>query len=238
MNHPIVVGITGASGAIYAVRLLDVLRDAGRDVHLTISTSGRDVIQHELKLDVDLDHFDPSRLRLSDKESSVRTTRQTTLLPLQRFHGPHGQRLVHYRRHGDLPLQRHNAQCRSRRGRRQSDPAGRRSALERAAKTDSSAARNTAVARPHRQHAPRHRSRRSRPARVAWLVLRRPLAQSTWSISSSPESAINSASSTHSASAGEKNNSRRGTSSQDERELIRTISISIVNRHICVLVPR
>jgi 4-hydroxy-3-polyprenylbenzoate decarboxylase len=68
MNHPIVVGITGASGAIYAVRLLDVLRDAGRDVHLTISTSGRDVIQHELKLDFDLDHFDASRLRLSEKE--------------------------------------------------------------------------------------------------------------------------------------------------------------------------
>src|SRR3954454_19651394 len=69
MNHPIVVGITGASGAIYAVRLLDVLRDAGRDVHLSISTSGRDVIQHELKLDIDPDNFSPSRLRLSDKES-------------------------------------------------------------------------------------------------------------------------------------------------------------------------
>jgi flavin prenyltransferase len=68
MTHPIVVGITGASGAIYAVRLLDVLLDAGRDVHLTISTSGRDVIAHELKLNVDLDHFDFSRLRLSDKE--------------------------------------------------------------------------------------------------------------------------------------------------------------------------
>ena len=33
MNHPIVLGITGASGAIYAVRLLEVLRAAGRDVH-------------------------------------------------------------------------------------------------------------------------------------------------------------------------------------------------------------
>jgi 4-hydroxy-3-polyprenylbenzoate decarboxylase len=69
MSAPIILGITGASGAIYAVRLLDVLRDAGRDVHLTISTSGRDVIQHELKLDIDLDQFDPSRLRLSDKDS-------------------------------------------------------------------------------------------------------------------------------------------------------------------------
>lgn len=70
MNHPIVVGITGASGAVYAVRLLDVLEGAGRDVHLTISTSGRDVIQHELKLDVDLENFDAGRLRLSDIESA------------------------------------------------------------------------------------------------------------------------------------------------------------------------
>ena len=68
MNAPIILGITGASGAIYAVRLLDVLQGTGRDVHLTISTSGRDVIKHELKIDVDLDHFDASRLRLSDKE--------------------------------------------------------------------------------------------------------------------------------------------------------------------------
>ena len=55
------VGITGASGAIYAVRLLEVLRASGRDVHLSISTSGRDVIQHELKLNVDLDHFDATQ---------------------------------------------------------------------------------------------------------------------------------------------------------------------------------
>ena len=48
MNHPIVLGITGASGAIYAVRLLEVLRAAGRDVHLSISPSGRDVIRQEL----------------------------------------------------------------------------------------------------------------------------------------------------------------------------------------------
>jgi len=66
MPHPIILGITGASGAIYAVRLLDVLRAAGRDVHLSISPAGRDVIQQELALDIDLDHFDAGRLRLSD----------------------------------------------------------------------------------------------------------------------------------------------------------------------------
>jgi 4-hydroxy-3-polyprenylbenzoate decarboxylase len=57
MTHPICIGITGASGAVYAVRLLEVLRASGRDVHLSISPSGRDVIRQELGLVVDLDDF-------------------------------------------------------------------------------------------------------------------------------------------------------------------------------------
>ena len=64
---PIILGITGASGAIYATRVLDVLLAADRDVHLSISPSGRDVLQHELQLDIDLNHFDPHSLRLSGK---------------------------------------------------------------------------------------------------------------------------------------------------------------------------
>ncbi|MEX2317193.1 MAG: flavin prenyltransferase UbiX [Pirellulales bacterium] len=63
-NYPIVVGITGASGAIYSLRLLQVLLASGRDVHLSISPAGRDVIRQELAIDVDLDHFDTTRLRL------------------------------------------------------------------------------------------------------------------------------------------------------------------------------
>ena len=66
MHHPICVAITGASGAIYAVRLLEVLRAAGRDVHLAISPSGRDVIHQELHLKVDIDHFDAASLLLGD----------------------------------------------------------------------------------------------------------------------------------------------------------------------------
>ncbi len=56
--NPIVVGITGASGAIYAVRLLEVLRTLGHEVHLSISPSGRDVIRQELDIDLDLDRFE------------------------------------------------------------------------------------------------------------------------------------------------------------------------------------
>jgi 4-hydroxy-3-polyprenylbenzoate decarboxylase len=69
MSHPIVVGMTGASGAIYAVRLVEVLRAAGREVHLSISPSGRDVMQHELQIDIDLINFDATRLRLRDEPS-------------------------------------------------------------------------------------------------------------------------------------------------------------------------
>lgn len=62
----LVVAITGASGAVYATRLLQVLVNAGRRVHVTISSSGAEVLAHELGIKVDLRHFDPQRLLVSD----------------------------------------------------------------------------------------------------------------------------------------------------------------------------
>ena len=41
------VGITGGSGAPYALRLLEALADAGHDVHVVISPSGETVLQLE-----------------------------------------------------------------------------------------------------------------------------------------------------------------------------------------------
>jgi 4-hydroxy-3-polyprenylbenzoate decarboxylase len=72
MPHPICLGITGASGAIYAVRLLEVLLAAGRDVHLSISQSGRDVIEQELSLRLDLEQFDAKFLRSPSMNERVR----------------------------------------------------------------------------------------------------------------------------------------------------------------------
>jgi flavin prenyltransferase len=69
MNPRIVLGITGASGAVYAVRLLDVLLAAGYDVHLSISPAGQQVLKHELGLTVDLDHFHARNLLLRDEKS-------------------------------------------------------------------------------------------------------------------------------------------------------------------------
>jgi 4-hydroxy-3-polyprenylbenzoate decarboxylase len=59
---PIVLGITGASGAPYGVRLLEVLLAAGREVHLSISPSGEAVLATELGRRIDLDRFDAAAL--------------------------------------------------------------------------------------------------------------------------------------------------------------------------------
>lgn len=44
----IVVGITGASGSIYGVRLIETLLDAGIEVHLVVSNAGWRVLKEEL----------------------------------------------------------------------------------------------------------------------------------------------------------------------------------------------
>jgi len=56
MNMPtrFVVGITGASGSVYAIRLLQVLVKAGHETHLVVSPSGAAVIKQECGLDLDL----------------------------------------------------------------------------------------------------------------------------------------------------------------------------------------
>ncbi len=68
-KKPIILAITGASGAIYAVRLLEVLLAAGYDVHLTISAAGRLVLEQELDVSVDLDDFQPNSLMLGGADA-------------------------------------------------------------------------------------------------------------------------------------------------------------------------
>ena len=61
-RRPLVLGITGASGAIYAVRLLEQLVAAGRDVHVVLSPSGQAVLLQELGLRCDWQRLDPQEL--------------------------------------------------------------------------------------------------------------------------------------------------------------------------------
>lgn len=80
MKRRFVLAITGASGALYAVRLVEVLLAAGCDVHLTISAAGQTVLKHELDLAVDLDKFSPASLLLdpaaSREDPKLRRMRQ------------------------------------------------------------------------------------------------------------------------------------------------------------------
>lgn len=60
--HPIVVAITGASGAPYGVRLVETLLAAGCDLHLTVSPSGQAVFTEEIGRTLDLERFDIATL--------------------------------------------------------------------------------------------------------------------------------------------------------------------------------
>jgi 4-hydroxy-3-polyprenylbenzoate decarboxylase len=55
--NDLVLAFTGASGAPYGVRLLEVFLESGRTVHLTISPAAVQVLEHELDRRVKLDQF-------------------------------------------------------------------------------------------------------------------------------------------------------------------------------------
>lgn len=59
-SRVVVVAITGASGAIYSIRLLQILALSGVQVHLTISPSGAAVFEQELGI-----RLDPSSIELA-----------------------------------------------------------------------------------------------------------------------------------------------------------------------------
>ncbi|MBX3440085.1 MAG: UbiX family flavin prenyltransferase [Planctomycetaceae bacterium] len=62
MTTDIVLAMTGASGAAYGLRLLEVLLSAGRRVHLTMSPAAGEVLRVEIGRTVDLRHVTLSDL--------------------------------------------------------------------------------------------------------------------------------------------------------------------------------
>ena len=68
---PIVVGITGASGSLYARRLLDVLLAAGREVHVAVSPAAVQVFQTELDDKIVAAGFDIRSILTSDTKRLV-----------------------------------------------------------------------------------------------------------------------------------------------------------------------
>ena len=57
-TKPIVLAITGASGAVYGARLLQILLQQSVPTHLTISDSGSAVVAQELNVRLDLEKLD------------------------------------------------------------------------------------------------------------------------------------------------------------------------------------
>ncbi|MGA9000465.1 MAG: flavoprotein, partial [Pseudolabrys sp.] len=49
-NSPILIGITGASGAIYGVRLLELLRACNVETHLIVSRAAQMTLAYETSL--------------------------------------------------------------------------------------------------------------------------------------------------------------------------------------------
>ncbi|MEG6584057.1 UbiX family flavin prenyltransferase [Dendrosporobacter sp. 1207_IL3150] len=75
----IVIGITGASGSIYGIRLIEVLKAAGCEIHAVVSESGWQVLEYEcvinkemLKMKVDYLH-DVNNIGASIASGSFRT---------------------------------------------------------------------------------------------------------------------------------------------------------------------
>jgi flavin prenyltransferase len=60
--NDLVLAITGASGAQYGLRLLELMLKAGKTVHLTISPAATEVFSAELDRKVSLDQFEPRQL--------------------------------------------------------------------------------------------------------------------------------------------------------------------------------
>ncbi len=53
MSKPVIVGISGASGIIYGVRALELLREAGIPTHLVMSKSAELTLHHEMDMSLD-----------------------------------------------------------------------------------------------------------------------------------------------------------------------------------------
>lgn len=62
MSQSLVVAVTGASGAVYARRLLEVLARQRREVHLVVSAAGAMVIKQELGVALDQGRFELAQL--------------------------------------------------------------------------------------------------------------------------------------------------------------------------------
>ena len=161
---PLVLAMTGASGAPYAVRLLQVLCRAGRTVHLTVSTSGG---PGPRRGDRSVRRAQPVRpggvRRPRPRPTSSTITRPTSARGLRADRSGRGAWSVSPCSMSTLASIAHGitGQPRDQGGRR--PPQG-------APEADPRPSRDAPEPRPYREHGRRHACWRDRPARHARLV--------------------------------------------------------------------
>lgn len=95
MGKQLVVGLSGASGAVYAMRLLDVLLATGHDVALVVSAAAAAVLKTELGVELDLAAPDVDRLLTDGRQRLA----EMGAAPLRA--GPR-RGLVHFYHHHDF----------------------------------------------------------------------------------------------------------------------------------------
>ena len=69
--NDIVLALTGASGSVYGLRLLEILLGAGKTVHLAISPAGAEVLFHELGKQIQAGRFNLTDL-LDEKAAAAK----------------------------------------------------------------------------------------------------------------------------------------------------------------------
>ena len=99
MSESVVVAITGASGVVYAIRLLELLTQANQSVHLSISPAGRAVIAQELEIDIDLATTDGNGL----VSKALNCTAYRRLVPEQLTDHPESV-IYHHFQHLTAPI--------------------------------------------------------------------------------------------------------------------------------------
>ena len=68
----LVVGVTGASGVVYAKRLLEVLKEKNIETHLIVSKTAEKIIKHELEMDrADFDKLGRYRYREDEVDAPL-----------------------------------------------------------------------------------------------------------------------------------------------------------------------
>ena len=176
MNRPgpprfpdLVVAMTGASGAPYAVRLLQILGRLDRTVHLTISASAVQVLREEMALEVDLDSFNPAFCGGTAADRLIYHHYQDFNASIASGSFPTGGMVV-------IPCSMSTLGAIAGGHNVQPDHPRRRRAFQGAAQADPGTARNAIEPDPSREHGERDARRRGRPSGHARLVSPAPAA--------------------------------------------------------------